>query len=195
MADIVKITDHVDRMKVRLTELFASGDLWNALVEMVVGEVQDIEDAAFDLLTFRHIDDAYGALLDQWGSLLNEEREGLEDNDYRAVLRARLIADLSMARRDDFVRLLQEVTGSENITIETINPLALRIAYDVSTPSSDAKRARIARLLVLTKAAGYRLSWVLERPATGFLNWEEAGGPGWGAPWAPDVYHNGDLDG
>lgn len=192
MADIEKIENHVERFKARLTELFASGTNWNAVVESFVGEVQGIEDAAFDLLTFRHIDDAFGFRLDQWGELLNEEREGLTDEEYRSVLRARLIADLSNGRRDDFIRLLQELTGSENITVETINPLGLRIAYDIQTESSTLKKARIARLLVLTKSAGYRISWVLERPASGYLNWEEAGGPGWGAPWAPDVYHNGD---
>lgn len=192
MADIEKIENHVERFKARLTELFALGTNWNAVVESFVGEVQGIEDAAFDLLTFRHIDDAFGFRLDQWGELLNEKREGLTDEEYRSVLRARLIADLSNGRRDDFIRLLQELTGSENITVETINPLGLRIAYDIQTESSTLKKARIARLLVLTKSAGYRISWVLERPASGYLNWEEAGGPGWGAPWAPDVYHNGD---
>lgn len=89
--------------KPRLAELLC---IW-------LDQVQDLENAAWRCATERSVDTAIGAQLDQIGVIVGQPRLGLDDEDYRPLIRARVLANRSEGTVGDLYAVARAAMGVE----------------------------------------------------------------------------------
>lgn len=83
---ILKITDHIDRALALLPDVtHDSPSVRNLLTALLAGH-QELEDAAWDILTLRYLPTAMGVQLDHIGAVMNVAREGKSDTDYQLAI-------------------------------------------------------------------------------------------------------------
>lgn len=181
--------DHVERAVAQLIEIFRkprNGE-WLAVT---VGQVQELEDALWSLLTAFDLDadSTAGAQLDLIGKIVGERRGALTDVQYRPALRARILTNSSNGRIEDLIGIIKALVPSAtlgDIHIVEHYPAALTIElYDDFT---GALPETIARMLRQAKPAGVRLNFVPVNTGETLI-WRSPAGSdavnGWGAKWA-----------
>lgn len=100
-----KITDHTAAAVARLPSQWADKPNTVAFLEALVGGFQSLSDAIWQLLTERGIDDAYGVGLDRIGAKVGQPRDGASDDDYRRLLRARILTSRSKGTPADLIAI------------------------------------------------------------------------------------------
>lgn len=92
---------------------FQNKDRINALIDAMFGDtgVQELEDDFRDLRQYHILSNAVGDQLDQWGTLVGEEREGLSDDDYRDFIRARAAVNYLDVSRANMVTVAARLPG------------------------------------------------------------------------------------
>lgn len=141
--------DHVRRTLRRLRSQFQEKPNIAALVSAFAAEMQGIEDALFSLLTQRLLASAVGVQLDTMGRIVKRAREGLGDDDYRAVLTAWIRANRSGGTGNDIIDVLRLALGNSNFTFTSYPPASfivdIRGALELSASvvASLIRRARL----------------------------------------------------
>lgn len=146
-----------------------------ALVEAFAEELQVIEDTAFALVEERFLDTADGAQLDQLAAVLDATRDGLSDEDLRARLRVRILANRSRGEGDRLLRIVALSTARGPVWLRPVFPAGLRIEFP-SPPGSplSATRARIAREeLGRAVASGVQVDELVEWTDGGVFGFED----------------------
>ncbi len=158
------------------------------MMRIVGGQIQDIEDAAWQLYNAFDVDTATGVTLDLLGGVVGERRDNRLDPDYRAAVRARILVNLSNGRIEDMLAVLAAlIPNNTGILVQEFYPAAIR--FDVFDSFSGASAETVARMLRQAKPAGVKLTFVpVDTDDT--MIWHEAGPDpvnGWGAKWAGAV--------
>lgn len=109
---VTKITDHAAAAIERLHDFHRDRPLIELLVEVCATPADALEDAFYQLLTERFIDNAVGAQLDLLGKIVTEARQGRSDDDYRRFIRARISANNSEGLIEDLIRVTRAVLGT-----------------------------------------------------------------------------------
>jgi hypothetical protein len=175
---LVHVTDHVRAAWARLIEQFRDKDSLKAFVASYIKQIQGIEDACFDLLAGRIVDDAEGELLDFLGRIVGQERLGYADDAYRALVRARVRLNVSSGTPEDLIALAQ-LLGVVPVVTEH-PPAGVTVVSTEPITNGDL----IATLMNLAKAAGVRLVFEWHHTAPAFT-FENGDGAGFGAgTWA-----------
>lgn len=120
-------------------------------------QVQEAEDAVWALLTETSIDDAEGAQLDQLGALLLFDRGELEDDTYRALIRAIVRARKSNGTAEDVIACVRLALASDAFTYAEG---AASILVEPSAPLGFDGTA-LLRVLSTAKAGGVALQLVV----------------------------------
>lgn len=122
------VQDHVETAPDKLLEQFKERPIFAALLRVFVAEFQKVEDAAWEVTTFRRIDSAEGDLLDRLGAIVVRPRGDLGDIDYRIAIRAQIRILKSTGRPEDLIAiaLLSTPLGTD-ITYIDEYPAGLRI--------------------------------------------------------------------
>ena len=128
-ADYGHIPDHVEQAIESLPGWQREEPNLLALTRVLNNEVQELEDALFDVWVSRALDGASGAQLDSAGRTLGPERQGLGDLDYRALLKA---AALSMSGSGHIDRLLEIVSAGTRVPIGYLEFESLRRAVIIT---------------------------------------------------------------
>jgi hypothetical protein len=180
--------DHVERSILQLIEVFRKprNQEW---LRTGVGQVQEVEDALWQLFNAFDLETGEGAVLDLIGNLLGERRDGRLDADFRAALRARILVNQSDGRLESMlavlVALVPSLEGSDNVTVEEQYPAGLR--FEILAALDGVEPATIVRMLRQAKPAGVRLNLTVGDTATTMI-WKTTPGTdpvnGWGANWA-----------
>lgn len=141
-----------------------------AMLRALLEVVQQAEDAAWQVLTERWLDNAIGAQLDAIGTIVDLARAGWLDDTYRALLRAQVRVLRSRGRWSDLLGIL-ELLGVTLSLVRTSEPGMAAIRIVLGEPldgaidgavlfrllaggtSSDSRNQRGA------KAAGVRLTF------------------------------------
>lgn len=135
------------------------------IIEALVDQVQEIEDAIAALIDERLLDTAAGAQLDQYGALLVQPRGGLDDESYRSVLRVRIAANVAGGIASRILAVMQSLVPSDPPLYYTpLYPAAYALGYALTQPLSDAMRATIVRIALETRPAGVGISDIVEAP-------------------------------
>jgi hypothetical protein len=141
------------------------GPLWGrpriaALLQSYINEVQEIEDAAWEVLEARHVDTATGVHLDTLGAIVGVPRFTSDDGIYRNVIRAKIAANRSTGTTDSLiavVRLAGDV--SSPVLVVHIGPAT---AYITITEELAAEGLAALRfLLPKARAAGVQLQLLI----------------------------------
>lgn len=159
----------VEQMRRRLPGLIQDLPTWQKILQVIGGEVQEVEDAAFDLLVDSLLDNAYGALLDQYGELVNEAREGLLDPEYRQILRARIRSNRSNGAPEELIALAR-LMGGTDVRLFEHWPATVSVEYVHAPPLATDPGGRRADIIEDTVGGGI-FTRVVEA-ASGYFGFE-----------------------
>ncbi len=157
---------------------------WLELTDILVGEVQELEDAYWDMHLAFDVDTAEGHQLDLLGKRVGELRDGRVDDDYRAAVRTRILVNSSDGKLDQLYAIILSMLPDATVRAWEFYPAKLRL--DVYDSFAGATPTTVARLVRQAKAGGVGLIFVaVDTDET--LIWGKPAPNGWGAKWARRV--------
>ena len=198
---VSKITTHIADALAKQPE-HSKGKANNTLVLTAFAtQIQELEDAWYDLYVLRRLGDAVGVQLDLLGRVVGQPRDGRNDADYERFISARIAANNSEGRIADLNRVARAVLGDDVavITYSTGYPagLTLEIYSDETTASTAAILIEFLRdtvlggvriqLHFLTDTIANSFTWIDEADhVTVNVNqgWDDAAAPGSGGFWS-----------
>lgn len=125
-----------------------------ALIRARSAATQTKEDLFFDLLLTNNIRDAGGALLDRWGAFVREGRGGLDDEDYRKFIRARISANLSGGSVGEIVEIVSTLVAPAVVVNVELYPAAFSLIIEGAEALGDDLRERIREFVRDIKPGG-----------------------------------------
>lgn len=125
-----------------------------ALLGAFLDEAQLLEDATWEVILGRLIDDAVGAQLVTLGRLVGQEPIGADDDEFRLYIKARIAVNSSDGTGDDVMNVAALLLEGSPWTYEELYPASI-IIEALELPGY---AATIAHLLKLARAAGVALS-------------------------------------
>ncbi|WP_406672404.1 DUF2612 domain-containing protein [Natronospira sp.] len=160
MSDLVYIPDFRDMASSLLLSQYRESPRVQALIKALAGATQEIEDISFDLLVSTTITAASGWALDQWGAVVGEDRGGLDDEDYRRFIEARILANLSDDSTDRMISVFEIVAGPGEVRHFELYPAGYALTIKRDSPLTGALRSRIRTLMQSIKPAGVGLTLI-----------------------------------
>lgn len=109
-----------------------SSDL-EKILEVYLKQIQDLEDAAFQVLLETILDNAVGEQLDVIGRIVVLAREGFADDTYRERLRAKIIINRGSGTIPEIIEIISLLSGpGVQVEVQQFFPAAIHvIAVDV----------------------------------------------------------------
>lgn len=150
-----KVDAHIAEMLARRIEQLADKERFSLLLSLFGGQIQDIENALFQVLNETDINSAVGAQLDGLGSIVGEDRAGREDAPYRVAIRTRIVLNLSQGTSEDLIALAIAISGGTKAEVTEYFPAGFEIRILDGLPSG-TDPARIAAVVRSGKPAGVR---------------------------------------
>jgi hypothetical protein len=148
-----RITDHVQQGLALLLGQYRDKPRLAALLSSYLRRVQELEDAAWDTIVKRFVDDAEGAQLDGIGRIVGEVRQGRDDTTYRLFILARIRVNLSFGHGDDVIDVMNLVEAADFVLRE-FYPATMHVDFDTATVGDPVVLVELARM---AKGAGVRL--------------------------------------
>lgn len=111
---IDQFTEHESRVS-RFIELLKNRANLDALTKSYLAQIQDIEDALFEVLLKRNLEDAVGVQLQIIGKIVGQPYIASTDERFRLMVRARIAINLSHGHESDITKItrLLLVEGEE----------------------------------------------------------------------------------
>lgn len=156
-ADLTQITDHTLAAGARVREYMKGKPNFAALLNAVVGQIQDLENAAFAVLTERTIDTAVGVQLAAIGKVVGQPRAGETDALYRRKIRARIATNNSEGTIDEIYNIARLIVDDSTVSLILHNygTAAFHLVM-FSAPVTDAVATIVSEFLAAAKTAGVR---------------------------------------
>lgn len=154
---IYRKTDHAEEAPTLLLDQYKDKPRLKALLLSYIRRVQELEDAIWDVLTKRLIDNAEGAQLDVLGRIVGQRREGREDDVYRLYIGARIRINSSKGRADDILDVLALVESVPTSYTE-LYPASIAIEFLDATEAPPTVLIDLARQ---AKPSGVRIGIVV----------------------------------
>lgn len=107
------------------------------LVRAFVNQLQEVEDAAHDVLLRRSLGVAYGQQLDNIGEIVGEERLGRSDADYRDAIIFKTFLNSSNGEPETLISALRVLTQSPYIYCEELYPAKVHLTFDGTVLPTD----------------------------------------------------------
>lgn len=147
---------------------------------VLTNQVQTLEDVFWSVYVNQRLDNAFGVVLDTIGKLVGQPRNGLEDDDYRRYIRARISTNKSRGTIEDVIKVARLILDDANAVIVIDNQGQGTYVVRVTTVAVEDPLADILiSFLKSATSAGVRI--ILESstavPGTTF-KWDTAG-RGW----------------
>lgn len=142
-------TTHTTEAIGRLITQFKGSSRLHALIKSYVDQIQELEIAAYTLLTDRAIDTAEGAQLDGIGEIVGLRRGGLTDDEYRVRLAVQIRLNLSSGTIEDIAYVGNLITGDIVEINEYFPATILVVIYSLT-----ADPALVQRIINEARAAG-----------------------------------------
>lgn len=159
---IEHITDHEARGVALLIERYRK-PLVSALLRSWLAEVQAVEDALWQVLTQRAINNAVGAQLDVLGRIVGQSREGMPDTTYRLWVTVRALVMRSNGTVAELSVIAKKLT-SVPLKLEEYYPAGQQLRAQ-SGIEAEAGKA-MARVFSTAKAGGVGTHFVWWLPNT-----------------------------
>jgi hypothetical protein len=157
------VTLHRNKAASRTTEFWRADPIFCALRDIIADEIQEWENAMWEIVASNDIDRAFGASLDKLGRIVNEAREHRTDPAYRVRIIARGVILRSHGRTTDLLHMLTLIDPSAFTITDT--PPAAFVVTMADAPTGYASRNEFASLISQCRAAGVGASITI--PATG----------------------------
>lgn len=179
---VERIPDHADQASARLAFQFQQKPRIEALVRILTGEVQALEDALHGLIAGRTLQQATGSTLARWGAALGRPRPAsgsaaTNDEAYRALLFAQALAHSSSGTSEDVLSLLR-LLGAVSARLTEPAPATLGIDFSGSLIPDGATLKTLLRVATAPIALDHVHS--AASPPFGFAGNPDASGFGAG---------------
>lgn len=149
-------TKHTAEGLGRLLQQFKEKQRIEDFLSAFLDQIQEIEDAAWTLYIERTLENADGALLDQLGGLVGEERRGRTDARYRRFIGVRILSNRSDGQIEQLYSILRQIFGGTfSGWIDEHDPAAMVLNL-ISPVTTDAPASEID--IVLKRAKGGAVS-------------------------------------
>lgn len=151
--------DHATRGVARLIDRYRKPRT-SALLASWLDEVQEVEDALWQLLVERWLDSAEGVQLDVLGRIVGEPRRGRDDDVYRVWIGARNMVSRSSGTTSEMLAIARRIIApTDVIRLEEYYPAAFVVRLE-GTFTLDSGY-QIAFMLRQAKAAGvlFQMTW------------------------------------
>jgi hypothetical protein len=109
---LAQVTDHAEQAPELLLEQYREKPRIKALLLSYVRRCQELDDAVWDVIVKRLIDDAENAQLDAIGRIVGEERDGKPDATYRIYIAARIRINRSHGHPGDVIDVIRLIEAS-----------------------------------------------------------------------------------
>ena len=186
-----RITNHVEAATAKFISQFRSPKpVLHGMLQSYVEQLQELEDAIWDVINYRLLDPApgeshgaEGVQLDVLGKIVGCARQGLSDSAYRDAIRLRIRVNRSRGSSADLLEILRLAMPSPKVfTYEELYHLASYIyVEDISVDLA----ITLLNSLNAARAAGYRaiLEYHTDRVNTADMllwGWNHTAGNGGG---------------
>lgn len=155
---LTKKINHVTEAISNLIEQFKNKTNWPKVLTAFIQQIQDLEDMHFELIEIPDLESGIGVQLDVIGRIVDEDRKGRSDADYRIAIRGRILVNKSEGTPIDILDLLEILSGA-GIEL-TEYPPASYVAYLLAELASEDEGEQIAVLMKDATAAGVNGSLV-----------------------------------
>lgn len=150
---VTLVTDHEDQGVALLIAQFQDKPFIEILVRALMTQVQELENALWDLLTKRAIDTAVGAQLDVIGKIIGQPRGTFDEVSYRTFIRGRALVNRSSGTTDQMVELVNTLLpAGATLAVKEYFPAAFQIEVTSSVP--DWFGNALAAMVLEAKALG-----------------------------------------
>jgi len=158
---ITKNDIHVEDALANRIEQFKNKEDFASSISIYVKQVQDLEDALFQVLLDTTLDLSIGQQLDNLGEIVGEKRLSRTDEAYRQALRVRILINKSSGTIEQILEIAQSFTQSSGvIEIKEFFPASLIIQV-VDKLEVDALRLAIALDAARSAGVGLQLLYTL----------------------------------
>lgn len=173
-----QITDHVQQAKNRIlhqylrphldASQYAISTQLPKLVEGLYSKgIQGFEDAVFTTIPKLDIASNSGKNLDQIGDIVGQQRNDLNDDDYRARLKGKVAVNTSNGHSDDIYRIWKAYSSATVVLITEVFPAGIQINTD--TVPSGGNLPEVIKLIDDSLGAGISLvGIILSDPVNSF---------------------------
>lgn len=146
--------DHVQAGLALLLSQYQNKPRIAALLSSFLRRIQELDDAAIDVLIARLIDNAVAAQLVVIGRIVGQPNEADWDDDtYRIFIKARIRANKSSGHGDDVIDVVNLVEAADFVLSE-VYPAAMYVEFG---PPTDADPLILIELARRAKGSGVRL--------------------------------------
>lgn len=180
---ITHILDHAARALALLPSQFAGATKLRALITALADAAQDIEDDTWACIEDRMLATAEGAQLDQYGRVLGQPRDGLSDDDFRALLGIRILANRSNGQADVILRVVAGLLGADRLQdtdgvhYRVLPPAAYELWWVSDDGAGDTGADRLALIRkILDEITPSGVSWSATDNSAGAFQFDS--GPG-----------------
>ncbi len=172
---ITHILDHDQRAINRLVSALISDPLWQSLLIALVSEHQALEDVFFELFDERLLINAEGVQLDNYGVLVGQRRNGLTDDEYRAVLSTRILANRGSGQIPNITKALSDLTGGAAVKYRQLDPASFALTFFSDDALSTTMTRIIIEMMDDMRPAGVELASIVQAEGVFFQYDGEAG--------------------
>jgi len=159
---LARVDNHVeDGLRLPLAQ-FRGLPVFEALLSSLLKQVQEIEDALWDVLVRTQLPLAAGVQLDRLGRIVGQPRQGRGDESYRIWIAARVMVNRSSGLAEQVIAIVEKLVEGKDLELREEPPAAFTI--DVQEPITELDGVEIAKILQRARAAGVRglLEWFSE---------------------------------
>lgn len=121
------VTDHSDQAMSLVIDEHQGLPAFEAWVRSYVDEVQEVEQAIYDVAYYHLIDNATGVRLDVLGRIVGQPRRGQNDDTYRVYITARIAVNKSRGANSDIRRVAGVLWGPEGYSLRKTGTAAFAV--------------------------------------------------------------------
>ncbi len=168
--------NHIEEGLAKLIEQYKEADVFKEWVCTYLKQVQEFEDAVWQVIEDRWLANSEGVQLDILGKIVGLDREGLSDELYRGAIRVQIRINRSFGTPIDMLDVARFALGVNYPTIRYQEFYPATVKITLTQDITDDQRRILYRALYATKPAGVRLLIEETFDADGALTFNDAAG-------------------
>jgi hypothetical protein len=157
---IAKITNHLGEALDRLLEQYKSKANLQAVLEIYLDQVQQLEDALYPLFDALKISVMEGAMLDLIGQIVGQPRTTNLDSRYRILLYVKIHQNVSEGEPERVISVFKLLTESQYIHYINLSTAEVQVQITNQTLTQDEINL-IYRETQKVVAAGVRIAYII----------------------------------
>lgn len=133
---LTQITTHISDALNRRIQQYKTKQKLAALITALVGQIQDAEDATFNMITLRALEFATGEQLDRFGEIVVQDRQGFDDDFYRVLLRVKIGINNSSGEPESIINTIKLLTEATLVHYQNLGDGSIGLSTNGTIDSS-----------------------------------------------------------